>query len=274
MNIYEFGPVATALDGAYAVMQVLSTALTPLAGANAAALAVVVLTVLVRVALIPVGVSQARAQRLRRRLAPRLAELRRRHARNPERLQRETMALYAEEKASPFAGCLPLLVQAPVVSLVYGLFILPTIAGHPNALLEGALFGAPLGLSFSRALLGGADPGVVVVGLVILTCITGIALLSRRLTQHIVSPGSALTPHDGAHSAGTGSGTGSGSGTSGLFDGLAAFGADGSVTRALSWLPLLTVLFAAFVPYAASLYLLVTTAWTLVERAALHRLLG
>jgi YidC/Oxa1 family membrane protein insertase len=46
------------------------------------------------------------------------------------------------------------------------------------------------------------------------------------------------------------------------------------VTRALSWAPFMTVVFAALVPLAATLYLATTTTWTLVERAVLRRRLG
>jgi YidC/Oxa1 family membrane protein insertase len=43
------------------------------------------------------------------------------------------------------------------------------------------------------------------------------------------------------------------------------------MARILSWAPYLTVVFAAFVPLAATLYLAVTTTWTQVERAILRR---
>lgn len=91
----------------------LSDLLTPLAGASAAALAVMLVTLLVRALLIPVGISQAKAEQTRARLAPKLRELQRRHKKNPERLQKETMALYRAENTSPFAGMLPVLAQAP-----------------------------------------------------------------------------------------------------------------------------------------------------------------
>jgi len=273
MNIYAFGPVAAALDAASAVLQFLITLLAPLAGVHSAALAIVVLTIVVRLALIPVGVSQARAQRTRTRLAPRLAELRRRHAKNPERLQRETMALYAEEKASPFAGCLPLLIQAPILSLVYGLFLLPTINGHPNTLLDATLGGAPLGTSFVTAVTSGTDPQGVVVSAIVLVLIAAIAVVSRQRGVVLARGAAAVS----APSAGAGGRTAPGTSAGGavaLPAGLpAAFGADGSATRILSWLPLITVVFAAFVPLAASLYLLVTTAWTLGERTILARVI-
>jgi YidC/Oxa1 family membrane protein insertase len=287
VNIYAFGPVAAALDAASTVLQFLSSALQPLAGGASAALAVVALTVLVRLVLIPVGVSQARAQRMRTRLAPRLAELQRRHRRDPQRLQRETMALYAAENASPLAGCLPLLLQAPVLSLVYGLFILPTINGHPNVLLTEWLLGAPLGTSFAAAvgavvsghplqasaglavLPGSPDalPALVVTG-VVLVLLAAVALVSRRVTLAL-APVPAVAPVSGSSAA-----SGSSSGAPGAAPGLpAALAPGGGLQRALSWLPLMTVVIAAFVPLAAALYLLVTTTWTVAERALLHRLI-
>jgi YidC/Oxa1 family membrane protein insertase len=66
-------------------------------------------------------------------------------ARAPERLQRETLALYRAEGVSPAAGCLPLLIQAPIVGLVYAVFLHGSIAGHANPLLGEHLFGVPLG---------------------------------------------------------------------------------------------------------------------------------
>ena len=46
------------------------------------------------------------------------------------------------------------------------------------------------------------------------------------------------------------------------------------VAAVLSWAPFITVVFAGFVPLAAALYLTVTTAWTLVERALLRKRFG
>jgi YidC/Oxa1 family membrane protein insertase len=47
-----------------------------------------------------------------------------------------------------------------------------------------------------------------------------------------------------------------------------------NLTGPLTWLPFLTVVFAAVVPLAAALYLALTTAWTLVERIILRRVLA
>jgi YidC/Oxa1 family membrane protein insertase len=76
-----------------------------------------------------------KAEWTRRRLAPKLRALQAKYKKNPELLQRKIAALYKAENASPFARMLPTLAQAPVISLVYALFIRATIDGHANTLL-------------------------------------------------------------------------------------------------------------------------------------------
>jgi YidC/Oxa1 family membrane protein insertase len=244
MDIFAAGPIAGLLDVVYQFVTALSHALAPIAGSASAALAVVALTLIVRALLIPVGMSQVRAEFTRRRLAPKLAELQRTHAADREKLQRKTMELYAEEKASPFAGCLPLVLQAPVLSLVYALFLHPNINGHANALLSEQLFGVPLGTSFVHVLgSGNLSLPIIAVFVAFLAAITVVTAVSRKLLT--------LPPVQGSASA-----------------------QPNQLTRVLSFLPFITVVFAAFVPLAAVLYLLTTTSWTVAERVTLRRALA
>jgi YidC/Oxa1 family membrane protein insertase len=244
MDIFAAGPIAGLLDVVYQFVTALSQVLAPIAGSASAALAVVVLTLIVRTLLIPVGMSQVRAEFTRRRLAPKLAELQRAHAADREKLQRKTMELYAQEKASPFAGCLPLVLQAPVLSLVYALFLHPSINGHSNALLSQHLFGVPLGTSFVHVL-GSGSLSLPSIGvfMAFLAAIAAVTAVSRTLL--------ALPPVQGSAPA-----------------------QQNQLTRVLSFLPFITVVFAAFVPLAAVLYLLTTTSWTVVERVTLRRVLS
>ena len=55
-------------------------------------------------------------------LAPQVRDLQRRYADDPVALQREVFALYREAGANPIAGCLPLLLQAPFLLVLYRLF--------------------------------------------------------------------------------------------------------------------------------------------------------
>ncbi|GAA1937931.1 YidC/Oxa1 family membrane protein insertase [Microbacterium aoyamense] len=241
MDLFAFPPIAFILDLAYSGLVGLSTLLSPLTAASAA-LAVVLVTLLVRAALIPTGISQAKAEQTRARLAPRLRELQKRWGKNPERLQRETMQLYRDENTSPFAGCLPILIQAPIVGVLYAIFLHPMIAGHPNALLTETLFGVPLGSSLAGTLAGGAmDASSITVFGVLVLLIAGVGELTRRLLRPEPVP-----PVEG-------------SSIPSIPIGL------------IGVLQFATAVVAIFVPLAAGLYLLVTVAWTLGQRLVLRR---
>lgn len=242
MDIYAFAPIAALLELASTGINGLASLLAPIAGAQSMAVAIVLLTMLVRVALIPFGVAQMRAELTRRRLAPELRAIQKRHKKNPEQLQRATLELYSREKTSPFAGMLPALAQAPVLSIVYGLFILTTINGHPNGLLSETLLGVPLGTSFSALLGTGEVWPSAAVFLILFGVIGAVAFTSRRvmLAQQIEQV--EAVPQAMAR-----------------------------MTSILSWMPFITLIFAAIVPLAATIYLTATTAWTLCERAILRR---
>lgn len=82
-------------------------------------LGIILLTLLVRLVLLPLGITQARSMQKMARLAPRQRELQQRHKGNPQVLNQEIAKLYKEEGVNPASGCLPLILQIPVM---YGLF--------------------------------------------------------------------------------------------------------------------------------------------------------
>ena len=253
MDLSAFPPIAALLDGAHAVLMGLADLLEPLVGVSSAAAAVVLVTLLVRAALIPVGIAQAKAERTRARLAPRLAALQRKHQKDPGLLQHETMSLYRSEGTTPLAGCVPMLIQAPVVGIIYALFVLPAIAGHPNDLLTHTLFGVPLGSSLAGSVASTAvTPDVLLVFGVVIVMIAAIGEVTRRVFR----PATTNSPTIGE---------GPGAGTSGSpLENPAAL-------RLLGLLQFITAAIAVFVPLAAGLYLLVTVAWTLAQRMLLRR---
>jgi len=255
------------VDAAYHVVTLLANSLTPLLGGLAAAAAIVGITMAVRLLLLPLSYRAMRGMAAQARVAPQAQALRKRYAGQPDRLQRELAALYAAEGTSMFAGCLPLLLQWPMFSVLSLLFRSRHVGGAPNALLAHRLFGAPLASYW----LGGAGPvsaqGAVFAGVIAALAVIG--WLSARMAARatgLPGPGAAAP---GAHRATAGPGTAA-NGTPGT----AANGTPGTaampaaLTRAL---PYATVAVAAFVPLAAALYLVTSTAWTLAERALLQR---
>lgn len=239
MNPFDLPPIAAILAASADALAALGALVTP-AGA------IVLVTLAVRAVLVPVGVSVARAAQGRRRLAPQLAELQRRHRKNPEKLQKATLELYAAEKVSPLAGCLPMLAQAPVLALVYALFAYPTIAGEPNHLLGSTLLGAGLGRHLVD-LGSGLQPSDLVFA-ELLVAIGVVAWLNRRMALRDAPPASANPARDAP--------------------GAALLNPRGP----LSWAPFLTLVAAAFVPLAATLYLAVSGLWSHLERRILRRL--
>jgi YidC/Oxa1 family membrane protein insertase len=235
------GLLAVPIDAAYRLVSALAGVLAPLPGGLAAAAAIVAFTILVRLLVLPLGYYAFRGERARARLAPKVADLHRRHAKQPERLQRELAALYQQEGVGTLTGCLPALLQVPFFAVVYRLFLSADIAGGPNILLRQHLLGASLGSHW----LSGTGPlsaqGLVFCGLFALLAL--IALLSVRLARRSAAPGAAQP-----------------AGPSGI---------TGVLTR---FMPFATVVIAALVPLATGLYLLTTTAWAAAERLIFRRL--
>ncbi|MGN6474703.1 MAG: membrane protein insertase YidC [Mycobacteriales bacterium] len=82
-------------------------------------LAIVVLTVAMRLVLFPVFVKQIRSQRAMQELQPKMKELQARYKNDKEKLNTEMMALWREAGVNPFSGCLPLLLQIPIFISLY-----------------------------------------------------------------------------------------------------------------------------------------------------------
>ncbi|MFE0421029.1 YidC/Oxa1 family membrane protein insertase [Streptomyces sp. NPDC058953] len=222
--------------------------LEPLFQTSATAAAIVLFTALVRLAVHPLSRAAARGQKANARLAPRVAELRKKHGKNPERLQKALMELYAKEKASPLSGCLPSLLQIPAFFLLYHLFSSGSIGGEPNALLTHTLFAAPLGDRWTHALDDGGvlgDAGLVYLALFAL--VTVVAVLNYRRTKRQMAAGPAIDPSTPGAAA---------------------------MAPMLKFLPLLsfgTLITVAVVPLAAALYIVTSTTWSFVERVLLYR---
>jgi YidC/Oxa1 family membrane protein insertase len=222
-------PVAVA----YHLVTGIADILHPVTGGTATAAAIIVFTALVRSLMLPLAVTQARGERARARLLPKMQALQKRYAKNPQRLRREMASLYRSEGATPFTGCLPMFVQMPFFMVMYRLFVSGTVAGHQNLMLAQTLLGTSLGQNWVGLVGGGlfAPSSLVFLGLFAL--LAAVALWTSRRAAPTAPAGVA-----------------------------------GALARLM---PFGTVAVAAFVPLAAGLYLLTSGLWTAVERAVLHR---
>jgi YidC/Oxa1 family membrane protein insertase len=286
------------VDVMFRLISGLSGVLTPVLGGVAAVAAIIVFTMAVRAVLMPLSFRAMRGQAVQARLAPQLQALRTRYGKQPERLQRELTALYKREGTSLFAGITPLLLQWPLLSVVYILFRSPQVAGKPNTLLSHDLLGVPLGMHWLSGAGAASLQGLVFLG--VFAVLAALVWLSARLSRLMTAAQAAtapapVAPRKGGGSAkrapgqGTSGGVGGsgkrapGQGTSGRAGGsgkpagpsgpgaAVPAGTPGWLVRVL---PYLTVAFAAFVPLAAAVYLVTSVAWSLGERAFFWRSRG
>ncbi len=161
-------------------------------------LSIVLLTVVIRAAIIPIFVRQIKSQRKMMEIAPQLKKIQdkykgKRDQFSREAMQRETMALYSKAGTNPFASCLPLLIQMPIFFSLFSVIneAKPQADGTFKAgvgLLSqelseqfgsASLFGvAPLRFSMQTAFAEG-NVVVVVIAIVMIVLMTG----SQFITQ-------------------------------------------------------------------------------------------
>lgn len=82
-------------------------------------IALIFFTLFTKIMLFPLAIKQQKNQARMQLLNPKLNKIKKKYANNKTKLNEETMNLYAEENVNPTSGCLPLLVQLPIL---YGLY--------------------------------------------------------------------------------------------------------------------------------------------------------
>jgi YidC/Oxa1 family membrane protein insertase len=84
--------------------------------------AIILLTILVKVVLFPLTKKSTEATMRMQTLSPKIQELQAKYKENPQKLNAEMAALYKKEGYNPMSGCLPLLIQFPIIIAMYNLF--------------------------------------------------------------------------------------------------------------------------------------------------------
>jgi YidC/Oxa1 family membrane protein insertase len=82
-------------------------------------LAIIGITIIVRLIMFPLTWKQYKSSRAMQALAPHIKELQKKYKGDRAKLQQETMKLYQEHRVNPFASCLPLILQLPVFFALY-----------------------------------------------------------------------------------------------------------------------------------------------------------
>lgn len=85
-------------------------------------IAVILVTIVIRLILLPFSLSAARTQRAMKTLEPKIKELKEKHKGNKEKEALDTLALYREAQVNPFASILTVFIQIPVLLALYFVF--------------------------------------------------------------------------------------------------------------------------------------------------------
>lgn len=136
--------------------------LTAMAGVANYGIAIIIFTIVFKVVLFPLTYQQLRSMQRMQMLQPKVAEIQKKYKNNPQKSQQAMMELYQKEGVNPFSGCLPLLVQLPILYALFAAmrsFFDPTQNVDVNLAHAGFLWITNLGLQdpyYILAVLAGA----------------------------------------------------------------------------------------------------------------------
>lgn len=82
-------------------------------------LAIILFTIIVKLLILPLQIKSQKAMKKQQKIQPIIAELQKKYANDQQRLQQEMMKVYKENNVSMTGGCLPLLIQMPILIGLY-----------------------------------------------------------------------------------------------------------------------------------------------------------
>ncbi|GAV24074.1 membrane protein [Carboxydothermus islandicus] len=83
------------------------------------ALAIILLTILIKIILYPLNHAQMKSMKVMQELQPKMQEIQKKYKNDPQKQQQALMELYKEYGVNPMSGCLPLLIQLPILIALY-----------------------------------------------------------------------------------------------------------------------------------------------------------
>lgn len=86
-------------------------------------LGIIALTALVRLILLPSSAAAVKSQREMTALQPKIDEIRQQYKDKPEQMNEKLLGIYQEHKVNPLGSCLPLLIQLPILIVLYRVFL-------------------------------------------------------------------------------------------------------------------------------------------------------
>ena len=165
--------------------------------------AIALLTVTVRIFLIPLTTKQVKSQQAMQRIQPELKRLQAKYKNDRQKLNEEMMKFYKENKVNPLAGCLPILLQAPLFIVLYRLILdlshkdgpkhIPTSSKLFTSLVESGGEMVSWGIDLSKAAssvsgFGSALPYYLLIAITVGTGYFQQRQMTARLPKESINP--------------------------------------------------------------------------------------
>lgn len=101
-------------------------------------LAIIILTLIIRLAILPLYSKQLKSTQQMQAIQPKVNEIKAKYGKDQQKMNEKMQELYAEHKINPVAGCLPLLIQLPIIWGLFGLLRDPVAYISDPAMVLGA----------------------------------------------------------------------------------------------------------------------------------------
>ncbi|MBW2162924.1 MAG: membrane protein insertase YidC [Deltaproteobacteria bacterium] len=146
-------------------------------------LAIIIVTILIKVAFWPLAQKSAKSMKTMQKLQPKMAKLKEKYGKDKEKMNKELMQLYKTYKVNPMGGCLPMLLQIPVFFALYKVLLKSIELRHAPFMLWINDLSAP-----DRLMI----PGVSIPylgGIPVLTLLMGVSMfLQQKLSPSSLDP--------------------------------------------------------------------------------------
>ena len=83
-------------------------------------ISIIIVTILIKIALLPLTLKQDKSMKEMKKLQPKIEKIKAKYANDKQMLNIKTMELYREHKVNPMGGCLPILIQLPILFALFG----------------------------------------------------------------------------------------------------------------------------------------------------------
>ena len=143
--------------------------------------AIIALTFIVRLAVLPLSLRGIRSMRRMQIVAPKIQALKEKYKDDPQRFQRETMELYKKEGVNPFSSCLPFILQIPFFIAIYQLL-------RGDAFQQDVMNAPPEGFLFVKSVIEAPVGAELWILIILFVTTTAASVLLTTATSPTASP--------------------------------------------------------------------------------------